>query len=381
MDEPTDVIEYLDMIRKNGSKKERAFEDISWYLEQRARDQGIPIHGQFELTPLCNFDCKMCYTHLTPGQMKGRSLLNVGQWKELIRQAWEAGMYKTTLTGGECLTYPGFEEIYLFLHSLGCEVHVLSNGILMNDRWINFFKEHIPASIQITLYGNNNTCYENVTGHRAFDIAYRHIDKIKQAGLPLRIAVTPNRYMGEAVYDTIRLAKSLCSSVEVNSGLFSPREETGRSRQNDDLGTDEYIKIFRLVEELDGFEVREVPDHMLPEPGCKAKDGVVRGLGCGGGRSCFVIDWTGRLVPCNELEQIYAEPLKDGFKNAWNKINEVCSNWPCPAECEECPYRSVCKNCAAEMLHYAEPGLRPARLCEKTREMVKFGVFRIPGCE
>ena len=375
-----DGIDFLDMLRRNNDKKGHTFDDMTEYLEMRAREQGVPIHGQFELTPLCNFDCKMCYTHLTPEQMKRRPLLSVQQWKEIIRQAWERGMYKATLTGGECLTYPGFEEIYLYLHSLGCEVHVLSNGLLLGESWVNFFREHMPASIQITLYGNSDESYENVTGKRVFEKVRDNINRIKEADLPLRISVTPSRYMGENVFDTIRLAKDLCSSVEVNSGLFTPREETGRAGQNDDLSIEEYIKIYQLKGELDGFEVKEVPDEILPEPGGVPPKDIPNGLRCGGGRSCFVIDWKGRMTPCNELEQIGADPLQDGFEKAWETIHKACCSWPCVPECEVCPYVSVCRTCAAGMLQYAPPGVRPVELCEQTRQMVKHGIYRMPGC-
>ena len=31
---------------------------------EKAFAEGIPISGTFELTPRCNFNCKMCYVHL-----------------------------------------------------------------------------------------------------------------------------------------------------------------------------------------------------------------------------------------------------------------------------------------------------------------------------
>ena len=404
MSEPRDGFGFLDMLDQNGAGKQRKFDDISWYLEEKAREQGVPIHGQFELTPLCNLSCRMCYTHLTREQMKGQSLLTVDQWKSLIHDAWTAGMYIATLTGGECLTYPGFRELYLYLHSLGCEVHVLTNGVLLDEHWISFFKEHMPAGIQITLYGNDDDSYERVTGHRVFSTVRQNIDRILEAELPLGLTVTPNRYLNDSVFDTIRLAKSLSRNVVINSSLFDPREETGRAGQDADLSVDDYIRIYRMAQELDGYEVKEVPESMLPEPGVpmkesgsgsqgsKEQDGLIgtggsekesdlRGLRCGGGRSGFVIDWKGEMIPCNELEQVRAFPLRDGFTKAWQTINEVCSNWPRVRECEDCPYVSVCRTCAAGMLRYAQPGVRPAALCRETRKLVKCGVWRIAECE
>ena len=38
---------------------------LSAYLHARACRAGTPLAGNFELTARCNFDCKMCYVHLT----------------------------------------------------------------------------------------------------------------------------------------------------------------------------------------------------------------------------------------------------------------------------------------------------------------------------
>ena len=88
----------------------------------------------------------MCYVHLKPEQMDNRDLLTVEQWKDLMFQAYKAGMLHATLTGGECLTYPGFKDLFLYLHSLDCEISVFTNGVLLDQDWIDFFKQHKPAA-------------------------------------------------------------------------------------------------------------------------------------------------------------------------------------------------------------------------------------------
>ena len=34
------------------------------FLLRRAAKTGVPITGSFELTPLCNLNCKMCYVRM-----------------------------------------------------------------------------------------------------------------------------------------------------------------------------------------------------------------------------------------------------------------------------------------------------------------------------
>ena len=381
MKEPLNAFQFLEMLKQRSGKETNRFKDLSRYLEHKARDKGVPFGGQFELTPLCNFNCKMCYVHLNPEQMKGQAALTVETWKDLMHQAWEAGMCHANLSGGECLVYPGFEELFLYLHSLGVQVGVLTNAFLLNERWIDFFLEHKPEKIQITLYGWNEDVYERVTGQRAFDVVTENIRRAIDTGLPVSVSVTPSVFLGEDVFETIRLARSMCKTVLVNQCIFVPREETGRSMQRDNPETEMFMRICRLNNELNGVENTSIDEDKLPPYGGGKHECSKRGLRCGGGRSGFVVDWKGTLMPCNRMDMIHAYPLKEGFKRAWERINQEADNWPRVPECEGCPYDSVCNNCAANMLQYAEAGKQPVALCEQTKYFVANGVSQIPECE
>ena len=381
MNEPVNGFEFLESLRKGNGKPEQSFKSFSNYLDEKAREKGIPVHGQFELTPLCNFSCKMCYVHLNADQLAGRQIISIETWKNLMHQAWEAGMMHATLTGGECLIYPGFDELFLFLHSLGCEISVFTNGYLLDDSRIEFFLQHTPSAIQITLYGCNEDVYERVTGERAFSTVVENARKAVEAGLPVRISVTPSRYLGEDVLETVRIGKDISKAFLVNAGIFTPREETGRSQQRDDLDVDEYIRIHRLLNKMEGREAKEIDSDMLPAAGGSFHECDEYGLLCGAGRSSFVVDWKGTMIPCNHLDMVRSYPLKDGFHAAWSSINLAANSWPRVPECKGCAYRSVCNTCAAAMLQYASPGKQPVEICEKTRHFVRHGIVSIPNCE
>ena len=380
MAEQISAIEYIKKLKASNGKEKQDYGELEMHLDFRAREKGIPISGKFELTPLCNFNCKMCYVHLNADQLS-QSVLPVETWKDLIHQAWNAGMINARLTGGECLAYPGFEELFLYLHSLGCTVNVLTNGFLLDENRIQFFKDHKPALMQITLYGPSDDVYERVTGKRAFTTVVNNFKKAKEAGLPVFLAITPNKYLGEDIFETIRVAKELTSDVVINNSFTTPREETGRSKQQDDADLDLYIQAMKLCHQLDGFEIRENDDAILPPCGGPCHETSKCGLTCGGGRSTFAIDWKGTMVPCTDLPQICAYPLKDGFAAAWSKVNQEANNWPRVPECEGCPYDDVCFNCAANVLRYAELGKQPLALCEKTKAFVRNGVNQITKCE
>ncbi len=381
MDTLVNGIELVDQLRKKKVKEDQMFLKLKQHLDMKAREKGIPISGEFELTPLCNFSCRMCYVHLDAEQLNGKTILPPETWKELMHQAWEAGMLSANLTGGECLAYPGFEELFLYLQSLGCEVAVLTNGFLLDEKRIQFFRKHMPSLLQVTLYGWNEDVYERVTGQRAFHVVADHIRRAVEAELPVRISITPSRYLGEDLLETIRTARGLCNSVMINSFLSPPREETGRSGQQDDVDTELYIRALRYFDELEGNTTAEIREDLLPPCGGPDHATAECGLRCGGGRSGFAINWKGRMMPCFDLGMIQADPIRDGFAAAWAKINHAANHWPRVPECDGCAYHEACNNCAANMLRYAEPGKVPEALCRQTRMFVHHGVRHIPECE
>ena len=381
MDLSLSGFEFLNRLKQQNVKQDQRYDRLKKYLEFKARGKGLPIAGKFELTPLCNFSCKMCYVHLDAEQLKGQSVLPVETWKDLMYQAWEAGMQYVTLTGGECLAYPGFEELYLYLHSLGCEIAILTNGFLLDEKRIQFFREHPISMIQVTLYGWNDDVYERVTGQRAFATVANNTRLAVESELPVYITITPNRYLGEDLLETFRVAKELCETVMINTEITIPREDTGRSGQKDDVDLELYIRAKKYKAHLEGQEIAEIKKEDLPPCGGPCHESSECGLACGGGRSGFAMDWKGTMMPCVNFQQIHSYPLKEGFAAAWAKVNREANSWPRVPECKGCAYLEVCNTCAANMLQFAPPGKQPIALCERTREYVRNGIGQIPECD
>ena len=381
MQEPSNALQFLEELRRENGKRIWSLRSFNRYLDGKARQMGVPLTGQFELTPLCNFNCKMCYVHLDTSQLNGRGLLPVETWMDLIHQAWEAGMVHVTLSGGECLVYPGFDEVYLYVQSLGCDITVLTNGYLLDDKRLEFFRQHRPSLIQVSLYGWNDDVYERVTGVRAFRRVEENVRRAIEAGFNVRLVITPSTYMGEDVLETIQTARSITRKVIVNSTVFAPREETGRSQQRDNPDADLYVRMFRMMNELDGQETKEIDAGKLPPAGGPSHECDQCGLQCGGGRSGFVVDWKGNLMPCNSLDMIRADLLKDGFSEGWTKIHRAVCEWPCVPECQGCAYFGVCHRCAGIMVQYADPGKQPKEMCEQVRYLVQRGVMHYQDCD
>jgi len=364
----------LRQLDEQGVTDYRRYDAVRKFLSFKARDKGIPISGSFELTPLCNLDCRMCYVHLNKEQMNGAQLLTVEQWKGIMQQAIDAGMMYARLTGGECLTYPGFRELYGFLHSKGVETAILSNGILMDAEMVDFLVAHPPAAVQITLYGASEDAYERVTGKRVFSRVMENIHRLNAAQIPLSIAVTPNEFMQDGE-DVIRLLHAEGLTFAINAGLIQPREETGRKLA--DASLDAYIAMLKLRQALKGqLTEPECDPESLPDPGSEHST-ATKGVRCGAGRSNFAVDWQGRMRPCNTFPCEPVDVRVLGFAEAWKITNHTALNYPLPTECEGCAYKGVCKHCVAEHAAGAPAGHASPAICAWGKRMVSEGLLTL----
>jgi len=313
----------------------------------------------------------MCYVHLNKTQMQGAQLLTVEQWKQIMQQAIDEGMMYARLTGGECLTYAGFRELYLFLRDRGVETVILTNGLLLDEDITAFLRNNPPAAIQVSLYGAGEDTYEQVTGKRTFSLVMENLRRIKAAKIPLTIAVTPSEYMTDAE----QILRLLCEEdlpFNINASILPPRPETGRVLA--DANQDTYISMLKLRLHLKGKElIVEGDPESLPDPGGKQGNPVF-GVTCGAGRSGFAIDWQGNMRPCNNFPCEGENVLSLGFNEAWRRTNHTVAHYPLPTECEGCAYHGLCMHCVAAHAAGAKPGHANPAVCAMGRRMVTEGL-------
>ncbi len=360
-----DLISYLE---RQGIPKADFYKYIPKFIEMKSRRNHYPIHGVFELTPLCNFDCKMCYIHIGKDQLNINDLLPISLWKKLAYEAHEAGLKSLGITGGECLTYPDFDELYAYLVTLGLSVAVMTNGYFIDQKRRALFKKYRPYIIQVSLYGSSEERYEAVTGVRAFNRVYQNIINLRDDGQRVRLAITPSIYMKD-VKELVRLAEDLGLKYGINPKLTQPRENTGRTRV--DLSTEEYLEIYRFISSSRNEVRKQVNWSEVPDTN---HVGIQRyGIRCGSGRSTFGIRYDGLMCPCLSLSHIIAKPLEIGFEPAWRQINNAAEQFQLPLECGDCLYRWRCLSCVA--IHKDAPvkGHCDPQVCDRMKRLVHEG--------
>lgn len=331
-------------------------EEMTWreyqgMVRDAARGPGIPVFGTFELTPLCNFACRMCYVRLAPEQMRSRGRLrSAGVWLRVADEAREMGMAGVTLTGGEALTHPDFPEIYTGLSDRGLIISVLSNGSLVNDVALDLFTERPPSHMRFTLYGSSNETYERLCGApHGFDDVMRSLRALRERGIGFSLAFTGTALNIADLEDVERIAEELGVGLIKTTNLVPAIR--GAASDADDLRT-----------ELPPRPTRgRVPRREASRPPRRRdpKDPFAR---CLSYRSSFWLDWDGSMELCAFMSSCGTRPFEDGFAAAWGQLLERLSAITVPEACEGCSVRGFCSACPGVL--EAEAG-GPSRTSEK----------------
>ena len=361
------LAELLETLDKEGITGFQRQEEYKRFMNLQARMRGQVHSCGFELTPLCNFSCKMCYVHLTEAQARRESaLLSTAQWLDIMRQAVNAGVMHADLTGGVCLTHPGFKELYLYLCSQGVQVSVLTNGQLITEEMADFFAKYPPAIVQITIYGSSEDAYERVTGRRAFADVCNAIQRLKKRGIRLFLPITPNRYMQQDVHALLEFLRGTGVEYAIGTGSLPAREDTGRIL--DDYAPDNSLYL-RLHQDEQAYR-RSLHPSAEPQPETR----IVRmpkgfkticKLPCSSGQCTCHINWKGEMQPCIPFHTVTRSVPAYGFDSAWDWIKKTMAAYEPPSECQACPQHAVCQSCPAERTAGVLNGPVNRSVCER----------------
>ncbi len=326
-----------------------SFAGLKQELSLWARLRRFPLIGTFELTPLCNLRCPMCYVRLDPLSAASRGCgMSGDRWLEIGRQARDMGLLFVTLTGGEPLLHPDFARIYRGLCELGLLVSVYTNGTLVDRSTVALWREYPPHSIKVSLYGASDATYERMCGiRRGFTRTMAALERMQKAGVDFYCTTTvvrDNRADLPALYALAR---------ERDFPYFHTIGVTGSARGalSDPLAA-------RLTVAEEHWTLERLEAERTPNPG------PLPFARCAGHRMSFFLTWHGRMQFCGFAERPYAPIMTDGtvdVPTAWQRMGEQVEAITTPPECTDCPHMSFCKRCPG--LLAAESG-DPSRVAD-----------------
>ncbi len=348
--------------------------DLVSYLYTDAGRKGIPLGGTFELTPLCNMNCKMCYIRMTKEQMeqKGRER-TAEEWLDLARQAKEMGMLFLLLTGGEPFLYKDFWPLYEELKKMGLIISINSNGTMLNGEIIEKLIKNPPFKINITIYGGSDETYADLCRcPDGYTRATQAVRRLREAGVFVKIngSITPHNC--KDIERGFEFAKEMQTPCQMGSYMFPPT-------RRDDVTTERFSAeeagIYQAKIDRMRFSPEDFQNTVADIKRCEAEGSkldIPEKFRCRAGRSGFWVTWKGEMTGCGMMEKFYEHPFEDGFEACWKRLNKTISEQTVLTACSDCPDRDICKVCPAMAL--AETGdfnQKPTYVCEMHRTWKK----------
>lgn len=307
---------------------EKYMQVMNWY----AKENCIPISATLEITPLCNFNCPMCYVHLTKEQQeKQGKMLTAAQWLDIARQAKDLGVIKLIVTGGEALTRPDFWEIWKELNEMGFMISLLSNGYLIDEEVIAKFREYgSPYSMKLSLYGASNETYESFCGVKnGFDRFSHACDLLKEEGIPFKVTSTVIKENSADFQLLYKFAEE--KNIPFQHTLAVAK--SGRGAETHPQSSRFFPSDFSGEMTLESLEKMKRP--RFPSPYTI----------CGQYRRGFWVGWNGEMLGCSFSRKPGVSLADKTVKEAWEELVRLQDEVKDPPECEDCKYFEFCHKC------------------------------------
>ena len=360
-------------------KTTRAEPYIATHLHTKGRRLGLPIAGNFELTARCNFNCPMCYVHMTQEQVDAAGKeLTAKQWLSIAKDARDAGMIFVLLTGGEPLIRKDFFEIYRGMKEMGLLISINTNGSMIQGKILEEFLKDPPFRFNISLYGGSNETYRTMCGLPVYDRVKENIRALRQAGVQVSLNLSITPYNKEDIERIYRDAVELDVNVKASSYMYPSIRVNGEqygcgNRLSPEEAAACSVRWDKARFTPEEFALRAEGMHnceAAENEGCPVEEG--EGVRCRAGSTAFWMTWDGRMLPCGMMPGPTAYPLETGFDSAWEYIRRETAAIRTPAKCESCKYKPVCGVCAAVCV--TETGKFdgvPEYVCRQTEETVR----------
>jgi radical SAM protein with 4Fe4S-binding SPASM domain len=362
--------------------------DLTWGqlshdLKNLAIKKRVPLMGQFELTPRCNLQCKMCYICRKVNDSEALDKeKTTEQWIRLAKEAKEAGMLYLLLTGGEVFLRPDFRQIYEELAVMGFNIEIYTNATMITEEVAEWLGKMPPSRVGVTLYGASPETYARVCGDAdGFNRAVGGIDRLLAAGITVQLRTTVIRSNVSDFEGIARFAKKRGLKLDYTSYITPPRVGKISSFKTERLSPDELaeFEIFadRCLEELhlkrrsEGFRDNDAVGY---EAGSKGREEENLGaLACGAGQAMFWVTWDGLMTPCPAISSLGVIPFEKGFTNAWSELNRLSSSVPVCQTCKGCNLREYCFQCPGDLKseggHFDKPAEYFCELAQRRAQL------------
>lgn len=161
-----------------------------------------PFSVCYKITQKCNYSCRHCISASSSESSYGLSTEKV---KEVFNKIKNAGILRLDITGGEPYLRTDINELLSYGTDIGLEMVITTNGSLLRDEHIKLLSK-LNIFTQISIDGSKEI-NDKLRGKGAFEKAVQAIERLQNAGVPMRINCTIQKENLRAIDDIVDIAK------------------------------------------------------------------------------------------------------------------------------------------------------------------------------
>jgi SynChlorMet cassette radical SAM/SPASM protein ScmE len=323
-----------------------------------------PRHVDIAVTGCCNLACQYCFY---ADEMTARSDLPTETWLAFFEELGRLGVMTVCLTGGEAFTRPDLFEMIDGVIANRMRYSLLSNGTLITEKTLEQFaiglRRQRLDSIQVSVDGSSSEIHDK-SRPKSFGRALRGLKLLKEAGYPLTVRVTVNRFNVDDLENVAHLLLNEVGLSNISTNEAYACGATDRAGDGIMLTPAQRARAMQILTRLAelypgrinaqaGPQVlaRELKrmDEMLAD-GQTSLPGRGTLAACGGVFNSLAVLHDGTLVPCHILSTLHLGAIGvDDLQEVWLNhpiMTNLRQRRAIPLEsletCRGCVYQGFC---------------------------------------
>nr|WP_304955822.1 radical SAM protein [uncultured Acetatifactor sp.] len=315
--------------------------DFKQRLMKESEEKKVLLSANVEITSICNFKCPHCYNENVE-----RGYMPLESFQRIMNELKNLGCVYLTITGGEPLLHPQFEEIYKRTHKAGFIVSLFSNGYII-DNYLELLSRYKPYEVDISLYGIDDESYLINTGIINGKKVINNLELLEKKGITFSLKTVVTRNLLPYIEQMRLIAHTHNATFRLDAYVYlSPLQAKNVERLTAKeiaellLKSNEYVELERKA--------------LIERSSCIGE----QLYNCRPGENNIFITWDENVKMCPFGSEEHSCNIKGGkssiedARRYLQKIGEL--KWPKDKKCINCKYLTTCRKCPERF--YVESG-------------------------
>jgi pyrroloquinoline quinone biosynthesis protein E len=170
---------------------------------------GLPEVLVAELTYRCNMHCWYCYNPEDLSEFSAEKELSTDEWKKVIREASELGVFHVHITGGEPTIRQDLPSIVEEAKNYGLYVNLITN-ITLYDRkyWEDLIRKGVDH-VQVSFQAHTKALNDLIGEAQTYEKKLKVLSWLKETGVFLTMNIVLHRWNIDYIEDIIQFVHDL----------------------------------------------------------------------------------------------------------------------------------------------------------------------------